>query len=115
MTRIKTKRIWKRMRTNIKSEKGYFSLLDFINLSSYTTIRVYLAPREVLETIFPDKGVVDEIIAQRQRLHQQAIDEADTKELGLSFKNQFEPRRDPSIDATMLNFSVTKTNPATYQ
>jgi len=55
-----------------KSPKGYFSLLDFVNLSQSPKIRVYLAPREVLEAIFHDSATVDDIISQRKTLYSQA-------------------------------------------
>lgn len=97
-----------------KSE-GYYSLLDFVNLSKYLKIRVYLASREVLQAIFRDKNIVDDVIAQRQALYKQALDDVAVNVLSQSFKELFEARRDPEIDPSMLDFSVSKTNPKNYE
>lgn len=94
-----------------KSTKGYFSLLDFVNVSPTLKIRVYLAPREVLMAIFNDQGIVDEMMLQRKALYKQANADGDLKALSETFQNQFEQRRPQDIDKSMLDFSVTKTNP----
>lgn len=101
-----------------KSPEGYYSLLDFVTSSSKPKIRVYLASKEVLQTIFPDPATVDAIIEERQRLYRQAISDSegnDTKQLDETFKNQFQRMKDPTIDDETLNFSVSKTNPKYYQ
>lgn len=93
------------------SSKGYYSLLDFVTLSSPPKIRVYLAPREVLMAIFLDPGTVDSVIQERSELHKQAKAGSDVKELGTKFKNEFERYKDPRIDEKSLDFSVSKTRP----
>lgn len=98
-----------------KSPKGYFSLLDFVNLSPTLKIRVYLAPREVLMAAFHDKNIVDDIIAQRKELYKQAVGDGDLAQLKSAFQNQFEQRRAPEIDSATLDFSVSKTNPKNYE
>ncbi len=97
-----------------RSPEGYYSLLDFVNLSSMPKVRVFLAPREVLMAIFHEPTIVNDIIAQRQQYFNQALDGKPTKELSETFKNQFDQRRAPEIDAKALDFSVTKTNPQNY-
>lgn len=96
------------------SPKGYFSLLDFITLSPLYKIRVYLASREVLEVIFNDGNVVDEVINERYALYKQLQADAKADELSKVFESQFVSKRNSEIDPSMLNFSVSKTNPKTY-
>lgn len=98
-----------------RSIEGHFSLLDFLTEKGEPKIRVYLAPREVLEAIFHNPQTVDAIITTRRQLHNQARGKGDTKELSASFKDQFERSKDPSVDAASLSFDVTTTNPKNYE
>ena len=93
------------------SPKGYFSLLDFVTLSPYSKVRVYLAPKEVLEVIFPDRETVNEIIQERYLLFKQIKGGGKVDELSRSFESQFIHKRSQEIDPSTLNFTVTKTNP----
>lgn len=97
-----------------RSPEGYFSLLDFITFSSSGKIRIFLAPQEVLQAIF-DPSIVDDILIERKGLYQEAVNGTDPKELESRFKDQFDRRRDPAIDSAFLDFSVTKTNPKSYE
>lgn len=101
--------------TEFQSQKGYFSLLDFVTLSSSPKIRVYLAPKEVLQSIFHDPATVEAILAERKQLYKQAVGGAETKSLETAFKNQFDRLKDPAISEDGLNYSVTKTNPKYYE
>ena len=56
-----------------KSAPGYYSLLDFITLKPPPKIRLYLAPKELLQAIFHDQNVVNEILIERVELHRQAL------------------------------------------
>ncbi|HEV8052740.1 MAG TPA: hypothetical protein VGP47_09605 [Parachlamydiaceae bacterium] len=98
-----------------KSPEGYFSLLDFVNSGSKPKIRVYLAPKEVLQAIFNDKATVNSIIEERQRLYQQTDADGAIEQLSESFKNQFMKLKDSSIEDETLNFSISKTNPKYYK
>lgn len=99
-----------------KSPKGYYSLLDFITISNSPKIRVYLAPREVLKAIFNEDAVVNEIIQNRNDIFKSIKGESgDVKQAGEAFKAAFEGRRDPNFDETVLDFSVSKTNPKKYE
>lgn len=93
------------------SPKGYYSLLDFVTLSSTPKIRVYLAPPPVLQAIFIDPATVNAILEERYSLYKQAKDGTDVKELGTRFKNQFERLKDSRINDDSLDFSVSKTRP----
>lgn len=97
-----------------RSPKGYFSLLDFITLSPLYKIRVYLAPREVLNVVFNDGDVVDEVINERYALYKQLQVGAKAEDLSRTFESQFVSKRNSEIDPSTLNFSVSKTNPKTY-
>jgi hypothetical protein len=98
-----------------ESPAGYYSLIDFIDFSPNSKIRIYLASREVLSSIFLDPAVVEEIIRVRNSLYKEAKANAETKELEERFKGQFDARRDPAIDSGLLDYSVTKTNPKSYE
>lgn len=94
------------------SDMGYRSILDYIKLSGKQEIRVYLAPKPVLEAVFSDSATVDTILAERYRLYKLAIKkDSNVKELGEEFKSTFENARDPQIDSKMLLFTVSKTRP----
>lgn len=97
------------------SKKGHFSLLDFINLSGTSKIRVYLAPKEVLEVVFPDKKTVDEIINERQQLYKQVVAGSSAAELSKIFESQFDSRRNPEIGRKDIDYTVTKTAPKKSQ
>lgn len=100
-----------------KSPKGYYSLLDFVTIGPNTKIRVYLAPREVLKAIYHDH-VADDIIRERQALYEQAdADKTGSNKAALkeAFHNMFNGHKDAHIDDSMLDYSVTKTNPRQYQ
>lgn len=97
-----------------KSPEGYYSLLDFIT-SSKSPIRVFLASKEVLESIFHDPGTVEAILEERENLYRQALAEGDIKALNETFKNQFQSKKDPKIDEESLNFSISKVNPKYYR
>lgn len=97
-----------------KSPPGYFSLLDFVTARS-KPVRVYLAPKEVLQAIFPGNEIVQSIMEERERLYKEAMNDGDTQQLSESFKEQFLKLKDPSIDDKALDFSVNKTNPKRYR
>lgn len=98
-----------------KSPQGYVSLLDFITTENVPKIRIYLASPIVLKSIFNDDSVVIEILKTRQELFQLITKESPKGELQSTFKNQFDPRRDPTFDDKILDFSISKTNPKKYE
>lgn len=98
-----------------ESPKGYFSLLDFVTLEPSSKVRVFLAPREVLTAIFQNPEVVDRIMAERRDLYRQARRGTDVNTLKEAFKNQFDNLRNPAVDSTLLDYSVSKTDPKKYE
>ena len=61
------------------SPEGYYSLLDFITLRPSNKIRLYLAPKDLLLSIFHDPEVVNQIIEERKQLYKLAVDTKDAK------------------------------------
>lgn len=98
-----------------KSIEGYYSLLDFVTSTSAPKIRVFLAPREVLEAVFPSPEIVDNILAERKQFYRQAVNGGDTKELSETFRQAFERYKEQNVSDESLNFTVTKTNPKNYE
>jgi hypothetical protein len=97
-----------------QSPEGYYSLLDYLTDKPSKQVRVYLAPLNVLLSIF-SKDSVNDIIAVREQLYKQAMAGSDTDQLSESFKNQFLKLKDAAIDDDTLNFTVNKTNPKKYR
>jgi hypothetical protein len=100
-----------------RSQQGYFSLLDFLTMQSWNKVRVYLAPREVLQAIYRNDAIVNDVINKRNELYHQASmsDSEGAKSLSESFKNEFNNRQDPGIGDDVLDYTVTKTNPKKYE
>lgn len=105
----------KKGESDFESTKGYYSLLDYITTDSPPKIRIYLAPRNVLNAIFHDPNVVDAIIKQRKQLYRQALKDEDNKELSETFKTHFDNLKDSAIDTNSLSYKVSKTNPKDYE
>ena len=100
-------------------KKGYPSFLDYIVFSenSKQTISVYLAKVEMLQVIYPNKSVVDEILSKRELLYlavkQKSVgggiskEEASEEFKRLFGKGQYATKIDPS----KLSFKVSSTKP----
>jgi|688.fasta_scaffold04572_16 hypothetical protein len=98
------------------SPKGFYSLLDYITLKDAQKIRIYLAPKKMLEAIFDDPKVVQTVIETRKEIYKQVKGKKgmDNSEASKIFKNKFAPLSDPNFDDTILDFDVTKTDPSKY-
>lgn len=102
-------------REEVKSSQGYYSLLDFITLQDAAKVRVYLAPRPLLTAIFDDPAIVSDIIATRCNLYRKLVSKAMTaEEATQAFHTQF-IQQSRGFDDTILDFSVSKTNPRNYE
>lgn len=101
------------------SSQGYYSLLDFISADKIYKIRVYLAFPPILKSIFNEDATVDEILKTRKELYRSLVnnndEKPDTKQANSVFKGQFDSRRNPAFDETILDYNVTPTNPAKYE
>lgn len=96
---------------------GTFSLLNYINYpNAKRKVRVYLAPRKVLQAIFDDPTTVNSIITTRNDLYKSVKDgPLSNDQASESFKRQFASMADPNFDDSILDFTVTKTNPKLYE
>lgn len=98
-----------------RSPQGYYSLLDYITLEDAARIRVFLASEGLLSAIFDDPATVADIIKIRHDLFRSVDNGSITTEAASTqFKTQFLPRVE-GMDETILDFSVTKTNPRNYE
>lgn len=96
-------------------KEGTISLLDFITMNpNKTKIRVFLAPKAILLAVFGDPHTVDEIMQNRLELYNRAKTEEDSAPLSEQFKQRFASRAQ-NIPETMLDFSVTATDPRNYE
>lgn len=97
--------------------KEYPPLTDFIQVDKKATrIRVYLASKPVLLAIFHDKNLVDTIIKERKNLYNLVKGKdakMDAKEASGRFQAMFE--RKTHFNVTVLDFTVTKTDPKKYE
>jgi hypothetical protein len=94
---------------------GVIKLQDFLTInSSKNKIRIFLAPREVLLTIFNDTALVEDLERTRLEMYVQAKNEADTSTLSEQFKQKFYARA-VQVPESMLDFTVTKTDPRQYE
>lgn len=99
-----------------KSPKGYRSLLDFITLDDSVQIRVYLASKELLFAIFDTPETVDAIISYRNEAFNKVSKGAqEPDEAGNQFKALFLNKSDPNFDESVLDFTISKTNPKNYE
>lgn len=97
------------------SPKGYHSLLDYIHVDDAIKIRVYLASEPLLMAIFDHPSTVNAIITMRNELYKKVIhDSLNPQEATAQFKAAFSSLGDPSFNETLLDYTVTKTNPKNY-
>ena len=96
-------------------KEGTISLLDFITVNpNKSKIRVFLAPRALLTAIFGDSHIVDEIIQNRIELYHQARNQKEADSLSEQFKQKFASLA-LNVPETMLDFTVTATDPRNYE
>jgi hypothetical protein len=97
------------------AQAGYESLLDFITLRNSKKIRVYLASRELLQAIYGDPFIVENIIEARKLLYQQVKNDPSQKDAATkSFHDNFSNCGQAGNYSLILDFSVSRTNPADY-
>lgn len=98
-----------------KTPPGTFSFLSYINFGKSGKVRVYLASKEVLKSIFDDPAVVKAIVDARQDLYKKVKSkEMNPDQASELFKKQFSSLADPNLGESVLDFTVTKTNPKRY-
>lgn len=98
------------------SPEGYVSLLDYITVEDSAKIRVFLAARPLLIAIYDNMELVNGIIAMREDLYKRLSNNTiSAQEASEQFKNAFLTKSDPNFDESILDFTVTKTNPRNYE
>lgn len=94
-------------------KEGTISLLDFLTVNpAKTKIRVFLASRPVLLTLF-DPSTVDEIMQTRIELYHQVRNEKEHQNVSEQFKQKFATRT--NVPEAILDFTVTATDPRNYE
>lgn len=98
------------------SPVGYYSLLDYITLQPATKVRVFLASKPLLTAIFDHAATVEEVIQERQRLYAAVMSNSiQATEASKQFQSAFLHRADRSLNSSVLDFTITKTNPKHYE
>lgn len=95
--------------------KGYPSLYDFITIRNTKGIRLFLASRPLLMAIYGDPAIVNSVIAFRNELHNRVRAGLNTQEATKTFQAEIQGYRYEGLDPSLLDFSVTKTNPGDYE
>lgn len=93
---------------------GYPSLLDYITLQkNKLKIRVYLAAPPLLTALYGNPEFVRQIIDTRTSLYRDLVNEVLTKEQATQeFQTLYQNQQLPEVPSAMLDFGVSKTNPA---
>lgn len=98
------------------SKPSYPSLLNYIEIKkhkdgSIQPIRIQLAPPEVIEAIFIDPNIVDEIISTREELRNQSGKLGSTEQQVASqeFERLFKSRLPGNLDQNLFDFTITTT------
>lgn len=93
-------------------EKAYVSLFTYINnngVKNVPTIRIALAPPEILKAIFVNDEIVEAILVKRQELGGKDRDSGADE----AFKAEFMQKRRPGIDENLLDFKLSN-NSSSY-
>lgn len=97
-------------------EDSYLSLLDFITTDPRSKLRVYLAPKRTLLAITSNEELVNEILQQRKSLYQELkVDHISAETASNQFRELFSTRISSILNENFLDFSVTKTDPNSYE
>lgn len=95
-------------------EEGYPSLLKYVNIGSNKRLRVYLAPKSLLQVLF-NPAVADEIVTAREYFHKEvAGNRMDASTATEKFEGMFALKVNPIVPIKRLDFSVSKTDPRKY-
>ncbi|NGX42100.1 MAG: hypothetical protein K940chlam7_00377 [Chlamydiae bacterium] len=100
-----------------KPSMGYYSLQDFITVqSNKLTVRVFLAPPQLLMAVYGNEDIVQQILETRCQLYLNVKNKALTPEqASQEFQSLFLNQRLPNVSESMLNFGVSLTYPKKYQ
>lgn len=89
---------------------GFQTLRDYFTTKKHDQIRLWLAQRPLLESIFPDKQTVDEFIKERKAIYNELKrKEANREQIQQHFKETFSSK---TPFKELLDWEVTLTNPS---
>lgn len=95
-------------------EEGYPSLTKYINIHTDKRLRVYLAPKSLLQVLF-NPAVADEIIATREYLYKEVKSgKMEPGQASEKFEGMFALKVNPMVPIKRLDFSISKTDPHKY-
>lgn len=86
---------------------GYVSLLTYIHFENNQTIKISTAPRVLLQAIFPNETIVDEILAMRKEL----IHSPDRQK---TFAEAFKGKQRSDISDALLSFQISQKKKEDY-
>lgn len=98
-------------------DDGYLSLLDFITIDkSRPKLRVFLAPKKVLLAITGNRELTSEILEMRNELFKQVDGgTVSAEDASKQFEQLFSNRISSIVTNAMLDYTVSKTNPKSYE
>jgi len=92
-------------------EKHHISLLNFITEKNSGQIRVFLASKELLDAVYCDEQLVHDILETRLLLYKRALQDSQNIPV---LQAEFERFRQGPY-ASLLDFTISKTNPKPYE
>jgi hypothetical protein len=94
-----------------KQMQSYPSLADYIRVTKQVKpLRIYLTPEPILQAIFKDERIVQEIVQQRHQLYLDVHSKRKSNEDATNeFKRSFSGKIPRQYDPTFFDFSVTQT------
>lgn len=94
------------------SQEGYPSLTCYLSLNGSSKIRVYLAPRAILELLFTDPGTVTEVMTMRKKIYNDLkADRIKDEEANALFADSFANSLNAHIPPDKVDFATSKTDP----
>jgi len=103
-------------KNGIGSGETYPSLCEFVSIEDKNKgtvlASIYLAPRAILQAIFQDKTLVEEILTERYKIYLE-YKKDDSKKVACqtAFKNAFINKVPHDIGSNLLDFDISKTAP----
>ena len=95
------------MRTSHPPREGYVSLYDFITLAPGPKVRMFLASRELLQAIFDDSSVVENVISTRHELFLQIESgKIDAGVANQQFQQAFLSKVSSGLTEDVLDFTI---------
>jgi hypothetical protein len=99
---------------DFQSEKAFLSIKNFFHFNhTQVQIKIYTAPKEILQAIFVEEEIANQIMNKREELF--AMIKKDETEKAKEILESFRAKKRADIKDELLDFSVSKTNPTKYR